>query len=581
MSLSQLTRNDWSGTSRTPLNGLDLSLAQLCHSLQPSDDLRHRWLAALVSHQWGRGHACLDLAGWPQQAAAMLDWTAEQLQALPDDLAAGLHSLPWTQGDNSPLVCAGKRLYLRRAWLAEQTIKDNLTTRLQQSMKAPAGLQQQLDTLFGAATAHTDRQRQACAHAAQHAVTLITGGPGTGKTNTVVKLLQLLQADAQAPLRVALTAPTGKAAARLSQTMAQARNRLPAAVAAALPWQAQTLHRWLLAVSADSAAALPPDVVVIDEASMIDLEMMARVLQSVPLTARLVLLGDKDQLASVEAGAVMAQLCQGKLLSAHTVSLLHSHRFDDSQGIGQWARAANSGDMAGLQQLWQQAPEGCFQGNAVVSRLTAADSVDKTTLAQLTAGWQPWLAQLSDVLQSSGKACDDEQALALLHSFSRQGVLCAVRDGRWGVHAFNRQLQQALGFPDTAWYSGRPVMARRNDYALGIMNGDSGLCLPRLVDGAVRLCVAFADAGGGVRWQVPGRLDDIDTVFAMTVHQSQGSEFELVMLVLPERPAPILTRELIYTGITRARRRLCVWAAAPGLLFKACGQRVQRSGGLQ
>jgi exodeoxyribonuclease V alpha subunit len=148
------------------------------------------------------------------------------------------------------------------------------------------------------------------------------------------------------------------------------------------------------------------------------------------------------------------------------------------------------------------------------------------------------------------------------------------------VHAFNRQLQQALGFADTQWYSGRPVMARRNDYALGIMNGDLGLCLPRLIDGVLRLRVAFADAAGGVRWQVPGRLDDVDTVFAMTVHQSQGSEFEQVLLVLPERTAPILTRELIYTGITRARQRLCIWAAAPALLIAACERQVQRSGGL-
>ena len=579
MSVGNINRSGWPGAARTPLNGLDMALAQFCHSMQPSDDVRHRWLAALASHQWGRGHACLDLQNWPQQAAEVLGWPTEQLQALPAGLAEAAGNLPWAQGDNSPLVLHGHRLYLRRAWQAEQTIKQNLTQRLQQSLNPPASLQDQLDVLFGAAGAHTDWQRQACAHAAQHAITLITGGPGTGKTTTVVKLLQLLQANAAAPLRVALTAPTGKAAARLSQTMAQARSRLPADQALALPAQAQTLHRWLMGLPAELAAGKTADVVVIDEASMIDLEMMARVLQAVPLTARLVLLGDKDQLASVEAGAVMAQLCQGSLLSAHTVSLLHSHRFDDSSGIGQWARAANSGDSAGLQQLWQQAPPGCFQGDAVVTRLSASDSADKTTLAQLTDSWQPWLAQLAD-MQNTGMGCDDEQALALLQSFTRVGVLCALREGRWGVHAFNRQLQQALGFADTQWYCGRPVMARRNDYALGIMNGDLGLCLPRLVDGVLRLRVAFADAAGGVRWQVPGRLDDVDTVFAMTVHQSQGSEFEQVLLVLPERTAPILTRELIYTGITRARQRLCIWAAAPALLIAACERQVQRSGGL-
>jgi exodeoxyribonuclease V alpha subunit len=361
--------------------------------------------------------------------------------------------------------------------------------------------------------------------------------------------------------------------------MVQARAHLPAEEAAAMPEQAHTLHRWLLSLHRDSSAALPPDVVVVDEASMIDLEMMARLLQAVPMTARLILLGDKDQLASVEAGAVMAQLCRGALLSAHTICLVHSHRFDAGQGIGQWARAANAGDRQALQHLWQQAPEACLASDAVVSRLSVVNSADATALTQLKNIWQPWLTQLNE-LQYADAGCDDAQALSLLQSFMRVGVLCALREGRWGVNAFNRQLQQGLGFPDQPWFVGRPVMARRNDYALGIMNGDLGLCLPRKVDGGIRLRVAFADAAGGVRWQVPGRLDDVDTVFAMTVHQSQGSEFEQVLLVLPERNAPILTRELIYTGMTRARQALCVWAPSPLLLVQACERQVQRSGGL-
>jgi exodeoxyribonuclease V alpha subunit len=579
MKLRELTRNSWPGSARTPLQALDLAFAQFCQQQQPSEVLEHRWLAALTSYQWGRGHACLDLQDWPAQAASVLNWTAEQCQSLPTNLHLTANNLPWAQGEQSPLVWDGQRLYLRRAWQAEQTIRHNLSTRLQQTLSPPADLEAQLDALFGPPTQTQDMQLLACAHAAQHAVTLITGGPGTGKTTTVVKLLRLLQAHATTPLRMVLTAPTGKAAARLSQTLSQARSLLPDNPAQALPDTALTLHRWLISEPAQAHTSHAPDVVVVDEASMIDLELMARLLQAVPLSARLVLLGDKDQLASVEAGAVMAQLCQGKLLSAHTISLVHSHRFDATQGIGQWARAANTGNAQALHMLWQQAPSGCFAGDAVVSRLHESRSTHTATLAQLQAGWQPWLDQLAD-FQNGVTACNDETALALLQSFTRVGVLCALREGRWGVQGFNQQLQQALGFTDQTWFVGRPVMARRNDYALGIMNGDLGLCLPRKVDGAIRLRVAFADAHGGVRWQVPGRLDDVDTVFAMTVHQSQGSEFEQVLLVLPDKPVPLLTRELIYTGMTRAKKRLCVWAPAPELLMQAVEKQVQRSGGL-
>ena len=575
MSLRPLLHSAWPGKANTPLTQLDLAFARTLNSLQASADERHLWLAALVSHQWGRGHACLDVHAWPDGAADVLGWPTAAVQALPSQLAEAVPTLPWAMGEHSPLVVQGQRLYLRRAWDAEQSIHHGLMALQHRVLPTPTDLSPQLDALF--APDPSDMQRAACAHAVQHAVTLITGGPGTGKTTTVVKLLLLLQATADAPLRILLTAPTGKAAARLAQAISQARGQLPALEHAHWPSAAHTLHK-LLQTQRDATPRLDADVVVVDEASMIDLELMARLVKAVPSSARLVLLGDKDQLASVEAGAVMAQLCQAPWLAQHTMALVKSHRFDAEQGIGPWARAANAGDSPTLQTLWAQAPQACFREGAAVSRISRIHSHDSNTLQGLRQAWTPWLTLLEPHLH--GQPCDDAQALALLASFSRVGVLCAMREGPWGVNAFNAQLQGALGFADAPWYVGRPVMARRNDYALGLMNGDTGLCLLRWVHGEARLRVAFADGQGGIRWQVPSRLAAVDTVFAMTVHQSQGSEFEQVLLVLPDQPAPLLTRELVYTGMTRARQQLCVWAPDPALLITACERTVQRSGGL-
>ena len=577
MNISDLLRTGWTGTSLSPLSEMDIAFAHMLQSLAPSQDPRHLWLAALVSHQWGRGHACLTSPLNMADAADQLAWPTSALQAIPTDVWQALPTLPWTQGDDSPLVLDGSRLYLRRAWRAEQRIRQCLQMLQQQQFVPAPQLAQQLDALFETNLAN-DQQRQACAHAASHALTLITGGPGTGKTTTVVKLLRLLQASAESPLKTILTAPTGKAAARLAQAMAQARQTLPEALAACLPTQAHTLHKLLQTSHQQPTASLQADVVVVDEASMIDLELMARLLQAVPRQARLVLLGDKDQLASVEAGAVMAQLCQAPWLAQNTIALSYSHRFDAHQGIGQWAKAANAGDIPALQQLWTEAPEGCLPHGSTVSRLSARQSHHPTSYQHIRSAWAEWLSLLSPHQQ--GHAASDAQALALLNSFAKLGVLCALREGPWGVNAFNAHIQKALGFADAPWFVGRPVMARRNDYALGLMNGDTGLCLPQLVGTEHRLRVAFADGLGGVKWQVPSRLAAVDTAFAITVHQSQGCEFEQVLLVLPDTPAPLLTRELIYTGMTRARQRLCVWAPEPDLLSQACSRTVRRSGGL-
>jgi exodeoxyribonuclease V alpha subunit len=602
--LKDLLKQPWGQAHATPLTGLDTALANLLHSKQPSDDPRHMWLAALASHQWGRGHACLDLATLHTQAAALLGWTDEQTAALPAHLQEAAATLPWTQGDASPLVLAedeghastGARLYLRRAWTAEQNIRANIAQRLALPCEVPADLQQRLDELFTPTTGGApDMQRLACEVAAQNRITLITGGPGTGKTTTVVKLLSLLVRTAPRELQIHLAAPTGKAAARLTESISNALTKMPADTRPHMPSQAQTLHRLLQTNSKTTQVhQLATDVVVVDEASMIDLEMMARLLQAVPPTARLILLGDKDQLASVEAGAVMSQLCTGALLQHQTVTLIHSHRFDAKSGIGQWARTVNA-DVAdhtpALKALWNAAPDWLatlplqqsIEGDAAepdVTRLQLASASDPKLAVGLRYGWRHWLALLEAHRPSktaTAAPCNDTQAVALLKAFTEFCVLCAVREGPLGVVQLNTNVEHALGLGQSAWYAGRPVMVTRNDYALELMNGDIGLCLPG-PEGVLR--VAFPAADAGVRWVMPSRLDSVETVFAMTVHKSQGSEFAHVLLVIPAQESPVLTRELVYTGLTRARQRLTVWAPQLGVLWNGCARRVLRSGGL-
>jgi exodeoxyribonuclease V alpha subunit len=351
--------------------------------------------------------------------------------------------------------------------------------------------------------------------------------------------------------------------------------------------------------------ALAVDLVIVDEASMIDLEMMARLLAAVPLSATLVLLGDKDQLASVEAGAVMAQLCAGadaghyrdetvawlkavtgsdvrpwadrtgsaSALAQQTAMLRFSRRFRDDSGIGIWAKAVNAGDSQTVMQLWRQAPDAMLANGGVVDRLLALQPQDARLIALARSGWAEWLEQLRNL---GVQACSDAQALAALQAFAKFQLLCAVREGPWGVEQMNRRIATGLGFRDEGWYAGRPVMVSRNDYNLGLMNGDVGLCLPH----ARGLRVAFPDGQGGIRWVLPSRLDAVESVFAMTVHKSQGSEFAHVCLVLPDKAVAVLTRELLYTGITRAKARLTLVLPNTGVLWRAVDAKVLRSGGL-
>ncbi|KAA3651799.1 MAG: exodeoxyribonuclease V subunit alpha [Proteobacteria bacterium] len=651
---------DW--TERGWLRPIDGAFAAFLRHEVPAAPPLLILAAALASHQLGRGHVCLDLAATLADPAFALSLPPDGAEPAPAErlpgavlrtvtLEAWLAALRCEalvgHGDGaSPLVLVGHRLYLRRYWQYEQAVRQGIDQRLRTPVELPeAPLRQTLAALFPPPAAGTaDWQRLACALAARSAFSIVTGGPGTGKTTTVVRLLALLQALALADparpraLRIRLAAPTGKAAARLNASIAGAVTRLPLdtlahgeSIREAIPRTVTTLHR-LLGSRPDTRRfrhhpgnPLALDVLVIDEASMVDLEMMATVLAALPPRARLVLLGDKDQLASVEAGAVLGELCAraaaghytpataawlaqatggaldtalidpaGTPLDQAIAMLRVSHRFHADSGIGQLAQRVNDGDVDGVEALWQR-------GATDLTRLAGAECTEAGFRTLVIDGGAPpgqrrgyrhyleTLHRQRPALTAAPEAFD-AWAQQVLDAHAAFQLLCALRRGPWGVAGLNPRIAAALHeagliAATEGWYAGRPVLVTRNDYGLGLMNGDIGIAL-ELPDATAQgwtLRVAFpaGERGAGIKWVLPSRLQAIETVFALTVHKSQGSEFEHVALALPETPTPILTRELLYTGITRARAHFTL--LSPGAVHvqrHAIEKRVQRDSGL-
>ncbi len=647
------------------LRALDKAFVAFLHERDPQGDPLVLLAAALTSHQLGHGHVCLDLFETLKEPDFALSLPPEGdvqtgAMLLPSQLLEALDGEAWCKalqasslvehaGQSSadavsrPLVLSERRLYLRRYWTYERRIDGALRQRLAVAEATPADLPARLNGLFGipAQNAPVDWQKLACALATRGAFSIVTGGPGTGKTTTVVRLLALLQApavEAGAPLRIRLAAPTGKAAARLTESISVQVKSLEVddKVRQKIPSDVTTVHRLLGSRPGTrhfrhhAGNRLPLDVLVVDEASMIDLEMMANLLDALPAHARLVLLGDKDQLASVEAGAVLGDLCRdaeagwytaqtrswleqvsGENLSAsdlqqdldgthplaqQVVMLRHSRRFGEGSGIGQLSRlvnqqlprearallaAGNHADLFALPLKGEQ--DRAFERLALEGRGTEAK------------GYRHYIERLREQRPDTRSGLEDPRWAAwaghVLQAFEAFQVLCAVRKGPWGVEGLNERITRALFARklidgDQQWYEGRPVLMTRNDYGLGLMNGDIGiaLMLPEGEGQARRhvLRVAFArnDGQGGIRFVLPSRLNDVETVYAMTVHKSQGSEFSHTALVLPEALNPVLTKELIYTGITRAKHWFSLVEPRAGVFEEAVQRKVKRLSGL-
>lgn len=557
--------------------------------------------AALLSRQMGEGHVCLALDDWAGKAA-FRGRDGKPLVVVPTGktwAAALLRSKAVGRpGDWTPLILDGTRLYLGRLWGYEQSLAASLIARARDW--APEvdtdRLSEGLARLFPTAGQEIDWQKVAACLAVLKQFLVISGGPGTGKTRTVASILALLH-EQDCGMRVALAAPTGKAAARLRESILQARSELPLrpTVAAALPGDATTIHRLLGARPgrasfrhhAENPLAL--DTLVVDEASMVDLPLMAKLVDALPPHARLILIGDKDQLASVEAGSVLGDLCLSagnafseeasemlrtvarqtvapapgnSALADNVVLLRRSYRFEAGSGIEILSNAANAGD-----------------AEALIAALDGRGDGDVRWIRGESANQAAVLRERAFSRASRHLDCPD--LAEAMEEFQKFRILCALRNGPRGVSGINQEieaLRSGVGMrtAGSSLYQGKPIMITRNLPGVGLFNGDVGL-LWGDEESTLRAC--FLDSGSDVRGVRVGRLPAFEAAFAMTVHKSQGSEFDQVMVVLPERDSRVLTRELLYTAITRARERVEIWGDE-GLLRSAVNRRVARGSGL-
>jgi len=608
------------------IRSIDLAFVEF---LQQAGEVRNEVLlaAACASHEAGRGHTSVNMNALQTEPESVLNLPPENRYSPNCTAPGGLfrqfgvnletaltqsHCVDVEGNGNQPLVLTGGKLYLRRYFQYEAFIERDLQLRMSdRPVTNDDLLKSTLAKLFGQAgngnNGDINWQRVACANTVRNRFSVITGGPGTGKTYTVVRLLTALQHQTLflglPPLRVSLAAPTGKAAARLTESIESELNTLRGDAKLAtlkdaldsIKPEGKTLHR-LLGVKPNSRSfkhhadnPLRTDVVIVDEASMIDIEMMTALLKATPKQARLVLIGDKDQLASVEAGAVLGNLCSGadqghyhtetaqwlqqvadipdfptELIDdngerrlQHVVKFRKSYRFFGP--IADLASAINRQDDGAVQQELEQARNADDEHSV---QLYEVNSLDAPEFTELVRG-----SRSSPRLESFNHF--DDYAKAVLDANTDFQILTALREGPWGVKAVNQKVGDILGVNANSWYEGRPVMVTKNDYGLKLNNGDIGIALKDPEHGHLR--VAFPDQEHGVRWVLPSRLTHIETVYAMTVHKSQGSEFKHTVMVLPDHDSPVLSKELLYTGITRAKERLSlVGRFALGLNSKAC-----------
>ncbi len=591
------------------LTAIDRHFANFIQAEATTDFPALKVVTALLSNGVGAGDSCLDLNLLAGQEVKVGD---SVITILPyQELQELLHAsgVVGSGGDYRPLVLDSHgRLYLYRYWQYEHELAQTLLGKAKSVVDYDEIiLKDGLNRLFPAAvTTEIDWQRVAALAALQKKFCVISGGPGTGKTATVVKILALLlEQPATLPLRIALAAPTGKSAARLKESISQMKTDLDCSTAIKdnIPTEVLTIHRLLGYISGsvqfryNHDNRLPFDTVIIDEASMVPLTLMAKLAAALKPEARLILLGDRNQLASVEAGAVLGDICGGDSKEPFSVAfnalmvklggesqlslpvvenspspllntlvvLKKNYRFGNDSGIEALGQAITSGNGDRAITLL-----GTGTSTDIIWQTTPPSVALKKNLRELVlAGYKNYLA--------AGTAIE---ALRLFDQFR---ILSPLRQGDYGVAAINSLVEEILAAagminPQQRWYHGRPVMITVNDYNLQLFNGDIGIVFHEPEKGGQpRVC--FPTASGEIRTIPVVRLPNHETVYAMTVHKSQGSEFDRLLLLLPNHDSENLTRELIYTAVTRARSQVDIWGNEAAFIA-AVGRQVSRSSGL-
>ncbi len=580
-------------------SSLDYHMAEAAGRVSKETDPLVLLAMAVVNRFTSQGHVCVDLTHLSR--APIVTESGEAIEGVrwPDAKRwlSALRKSPLVAicATHAPLVIdQSGRLYLSRYWQYQQRLLFQLRQRAFSSVEAvnSALLEEGLERLFPMEKDEKElnAQRFAAETSVRRYLTVVSGGPGTGKTYTVVKMLMLIIDQAlsvgQKLPRVLLAAPTGKAAARLKESILIAKNAMAdlkrghdRVVFEGIPEETTTIHRMLgkhphtTRFYYDAENQLPVDILVVDEASMVDLSLMTKLFEAVSFSARVILLGDEDQLASVEAGAILGDICMegtpgavqeisasmskmkdrdgglhGVNIKDCIVRLTRSYRFDEKSGIGNLAGAIRNGDADVAMGLLSGSDDKTVKQVSFADEGVSSIALESVLMPFVRTYYLPYLSEQGN-----------EKRLQHLNRFR---ILCAHRRGATGVEQINftveKMLQDQAGLRiDQPWYSGRPIMMLQNDYQLDLYNGDVGMVGPSDQD-ANKWMVYFPSADGGVRPIAPTRLSTHETVFAMTVHKSQGSEFDHVLVVLPAHRSPVVTRELLYTAVTRAKKSVTI-----------------------